>query len=66
MLHFLGTGGRRLNTFEGWQWRTDCFVCLSCRQSLIENEVITESETDKIVCPECATPRKIQNGPSKT
>ena len=48
MLHFLGTGGRRFDTFEGWHWRTDCFLCLSCRQSLIENEVITESESVKI------------------
>ena len=74
MLHFLGTGGRRLNTFEGWHWRTDCFVCLSCRESLIENEIITESETEKILCPECGlkksmpwiTPRKIRYGPSRT
>ena len=47
-----GIGGTRFISFEGRHWHNDCFVCSSCRGSLVGKGFITEA--DDIICPECA------------
>lgn len=48
----LGIGGTRFISFEGRHWHNDCFVCSSCRGSLVGKGFITDA--DDIICPECA------------
>jgi len=47
-----GIGGTRFISFEGRHWHNDCFVCSSCRGSLVGKGFITDA--DDIICPECA------------
>ena len=48
----IGIGGTRFISFEGRHWHNDCFVCSSCRGSLVGKGFITDA--DDIICPECA------------
>merc|ERR1711953_602 len=47
-----GIGGTRFISFEGRHWHNDCFVCSSCRGSLVGKGFITDA--DDIICPDCA------------
>lgn len=52
-LFFLpGIGGTRFISFEDRHWHNDCFICASCKTSLVGRGFITD-EAD-IICPECA------------
>jgi LIM domain len=51
-LTFLGIGGTRFISFEDRHWHNDCFICASCKTSLVGRGFITD-EAD-IICPECA------------
>ena len=53
-LHFsmLGIGGTRFISFEGRHWHNDCFICSSCKSSMVGKGFITDGED--IICPECA------------
>lgn len=48
----LGIGGTRFISFEDRHWHNDCFICATCKTSLVGRGFITD-ETD-IICPECA------------
>ncbi len=47
-----GIGGTRFIAFEGRHWHNDCFVCSSCKCSMVGKGFITDNED--ILCPECA------------
>ncbi|XP_061395126.1 prickle planar cell polarity protein 3-B isoform X1 [Musca vetustissima] len=47
-----GIGGTRFISFENRHWHHDCFVCASCRTSLVGRGFITDGPD--IICPECA------------
>lgn len=47
-----GIGGTRFISFEDRHWHNDCFICASCKTSLVGRGFITD-EAD-IICPECA------------
>ncbi len=49
---FAGIGGTRFIAFEGRHWHNECFVCSSCRVSMVGKGFITEGED--ILCPDCA------------
>lgn len=49
---FLGIGGTRFISFEDRHWHNDCFICASCKSSLVGRGFITD-EAD-IICPDCA------------
>lgn len=50
--HFLGIGGTRFISFEDRHWHNDCFICASCKTSLVGRGFITDAQD--IICPECA------------
>jgi len=47
-----GIGGTRFISFEDRHWHNDCFICASCKTSLVGRGFITDAED--IICPECA------------
>lgn len=47
-----GIGGTRFISFEDRHWHNDCFLCASCKTSLVGRGFITDG--DDIICPECA------------
>ncbi|XP_073842155.1 four and a half LIM domains protein limpet isoform X3 [Musca autumnalis] len=47
-----GIGGTRFISFENRHWHHDCFVCASCKTSLVGRGFITDGPD--IICPECA------------
>merc|ERR1712226_1787613 len=47
-----GIGGTRFISFEGRHWHNDCFICSSCKSSMVGKGFITDGED--IICPECA------------
>ncbi|XP_075164215.1 four and a half LIM domains protein limpet isoform X2 [Haematobia irritans] len=47
-----GIGGTRFISFEDRHWHHDCFVCASCKTSLVGRGFITDGPD--IICPECA------------
>lgn len=49
---FIGIGGTRFISFEDRHWHNECFICASCKTSLVGRGFITD-EAD-IICPECA------------
>ena len=51
----LGIGGTRFISFEGRHWHNDCFLCSSCKTSMVGKGFITDNED--ILCPECAKKR---------
>lgn len=51
----VGIGGTRFISFEDRHWHNDCFICASCKTSLVGRGFITD-EAD-IICPECAKQR---------
>ncbi|XP_053956455.1 trichohyalin isoform X2 [Anastrepha ludens] len=50
-----GIGGTRFISFEDRHWHHDCFVCASCKTSLVGRGFITDGPD--IICPECAKQR---------
>ena len=52
---FAGIGGTRFISFEGRHWHNDCFLCSSCKTSMVGKGFITDNED--ILCPECAKKR---------
>ena len=52
MEHPVGIGGTRFISFEGRHWHNNCFVCSSCKASMVGKGFITDAED--IICPECA------------
>ena len=48
----LGIGGTRFISFEGRNWHNTCFVCSTCKTSMVGKGFITDG--DDIICPECA------------
>ena len=50
-----GIGGTRFISFEGRHWHNDCFLCSSCKTSMVGKGFITDNED--ILCPECAKKR---------
>lgn len=50
-----GIGGTRFISFEDRHWHNDCFICASCKTSLVGRGFISD-EAD-IICPECAKAR---------
>lgn len=53
LLYFTGIGGTRFISFEDRHWHNDCFICGSCKSSLVGRGFITDEEED-IICPDCA------------
>ena len=53
--HSPGIGGTRFISFEGRHWHNDCFLCSSCKTSMVGKGFITDNED--ILCPECAKKR---------
>ena len=49
---YAGIGGTRFISFEGRHWHNNCFVCSSCKTSMVGKGFITDAED--IICPECA------------
>ncbi|KRF84140.1 prickle planar cell polarity protein 3 isoform X4 [Drosophila virilis] len=47
-----GIGGTRFISFEERHWHHDCFVCASCKASLVGRGFITDGPD--ILCPDCA------------
>ncbi|XP_034483972.1 prickle planar cell polarity protein 3-like isoform X1 [Drosophila innubila] len=47
-----GIGGTRFISFEDRHWHHDCFVCASCKASLVGRGFITDGPD--ILCPDCA------------
>ncbi|KAL9905238.1 four and a half LIM domains protein limpet isoform 2-T3 [Glossina fuscipes fuscipes] len=47
-----GIGGTRFISFEDRHWHHDCFVCASCKTTLVGRGFITDGPD--IICPECA------------
>jgi hypothetical protein len=47
-----GIGGTRFISFEDRHWHNDCFICATCKTSLVGRGFITDA--DDIICPECA------------
>ncbi|XP_030385545.1 four and a half LIM domains protein 2 isoform X6 [Scaptodrosophila lebanonensis] len=47
-----GIGGTRFISFEDRHWHHDCFVCASCKTSLVGRGFITDGPD--ILCPDCA------------
>lgn len=50
-----GIGGTRFISFEDRHWHNDCFICASCRASLVGRGFITDESN--IICPDCAKER---------
>jgi hypothetical protein len=48
----VGIGGTRFISFEDRHWHNDCFICATCKTSLVGRGFITDA--DDIICPECA------------
>jgi len=48
-----GIGGTRFISFEDRHWHNDCFLCASCKGSLVGKGFIADGPDD-ILCPECA------------
>jgi LIM domain len=49
----LGIGGTRFISFEDRHWHNDCFICGSCKTSLVGRGFISDEDED-IICPDCA------------
>merc|ERR1711892_1011591 len=47
-----GGGGSRYISLSGHYYRNDCFICSSCKSSMVGKGFITDGED--IICPECA------------
>jgi hypothetical protein len=52
LITFAGIGGTRFISFEDRHWHNDCFICATCKTSLVGRGFITDA--DDIICPECA------------
>ena len=48
-----GIGGTRFISFEGRHWHNDCFICSSCKSSMVRLETMhsLDSFTEKLFCP---------------
>ncbi|CAG0885008.1 unnamed protein product [Cyprideis torosa] len=53
-----GIGGTRYISFEDRHWHNDCFICASCRASLVGKGFITDG--DEILCPDCAKAKMME------
>lgn len=49
---FSGIGGTRFISFEDRHWHHDCFICATCKTTLVGRGFITDGPD--IICPECA------------